>query len=39
MPLLDAAINHFETVQRALRLSPPLRRAGGGAFLLLVGWV
>ena len=37
MPLLDAAINHFETVQRALRLSPPLRRAGGVAFLLLVG--
>ena len=37
MPLLDAAISHFETVQRALRLSPPLRRAGGVAFLLLVG--
>jgi signal transduction histidine kinase len=37
MPLLDAAITHFETVQRALRLSPFLRRAGGVAFLLLVG--
>jgi hypothetical protein len=37
MSLLDAAINHFETVQRALRLSPSLRRAGGVAFLLLVG--
>jgi len=37
MPLLDAAITHFERVQRALRLSPLLRRAGGVAFLLLVG--
>jgi signal transduction histidine kinase len=37
MPLLDAAISHFETVQRALRLSPPLRRVGAVAFLLLVG--
>jgi len=37
MPLLDAAISHFETVQRTLRLSPPLRRVGAVAFLLLVG--
>jgi hypothetical protein len=37
MPLLDAAITHFETVQRGLRLSPLLRRAGAVAFLFLVG--
>jgi len=37
MPLLDAAIAHFDRVQRTLRLSPRLRRAGGILFLLLVG--
>ena len=37
MTLLDAAIAHFENVQRILRLSPRLRRLGGILFLLLVG--
>ena len=37
MSLLDAAIAHFDGVQRMLRLSPRLRRAGGILFLLLVG--
>ena len=37
MSLLDAAIAHFDGVQRTLRLSPRLRRAGGILFLLLVG--
>ena len=37
MSLLDAAIVHFDRVQRTLRLSPRLRRAGGVLFLLLVG--
>jgi signal transduction histidine kinase len=37
MALLDAAIVHFDRVQRTLRLSPRLRRTGGILFLLLVG--
>ena len=38
MTLLNAAIAHFETLQRKLGLSPRLRRMGGVLFLLLVGW-
>ncbi|HTX52489.1 MAG TPA: hypothetical protein VMD08_03725 [Candidatus Baltobacteraceae bacterium] len=37
MSFIDAAIVHFETVQKALRLSPNLRRGGALLFLLLVG--
>lgn len=40
MTLLNAAIAHFETLQRKLGLSPRGRRLGGVLLLLLlVGWV
>lgn len=38
MPVLNAAITHFETLQRKLGLSPRLRRLGAVLFLLLIGW-
>ena len=37
MSLIDAAIAHFESVQKALRLSPLLRRGSAVLFILLVG--
>ena len=38
MALVNAAISHFETVERRLHLSSRLRRLGAALFLLLVGW-
>jgi len=37
MSFVDAAIAHFESVQKALRLSPVLRRGSALLFILLVG--
>ncbi len=37
MTLLERAIAHFEGVQRALNLSPILRRVGATCFILFVG--